>query len=241
MREKIIDFHSHILPEVDDGSSSLEESIAMLRLVADQGIRHVVATPHFYAQHDTAEGFVARRAEAELRLREEMKKHKGLPKLSIGAEVHFFRGISQAALLQELTIDGKKCTLIEMPHTVWTDGMYQELERIYTERGIVPIIAHVDRYFGRFRTYGIPERWADLPVLVQANGSFFCHRSTAPRALRMLQRQQIHLLGSDCHNTYSRVPNLGRALDVICKQADASVLSHICAAQEIVFNETHIY
>lgn len=45
----IMDFHSHILPGIDDGSASLEESIAMLRMEAEQGITHVIATPHFYA------------------------------------------------------------------------------------------------------------------------------------------------------------------------------------------------
>ena len=103
----IIDFHTHILPEVDDGSDSLETSIAMLRAEASQGIRRVVATPHFYAQHDTPERFLARRTEAELRLREEMAKHPGLPELSIGAEVYYFPGVSNSDILSALTIDKK--------------------------------------------------------------------------------------------------------------------------------------
>ena len=52
----MVDFHSHILPGIDDGSASLEESIELLKREAEQGINHVVATPHFYAQHDTPAG-----------------------------------------------------------------------------------------------------------------------------------------------------------------------------------------
>ena len=84
---QIIDFHSHILPEIDDGSASVEQSIEMLRMEAEQGIGHVIATPHFYAKYDTPKNFLEKRNEAEARLREEMAKHEGLPHLSVGAEV----------------------------------------------------------------------------------------------------------------------------------------------------------
>ena len=60
---QVIDFHSHILPGIDDGSKNVEESLQMLRMMAKQGITHVVATPHFYPQHDTPESFLKRRAD----------------------------------------------------------------------------------------------------------------------------------------------------------------------------------
>ena len=142
----IVDFHSHILPQIDDGSASIEESIAMLRLEAEQGIHHVVATPHFYAQHDSMEEFLARRAESEMRLREELEKHKDLPDITVGAEVYFFRGISESDVLQKLTIGKSPYCLIEMPMATWTDSMYRELENIYTYHGLTPILAHIERY-----------------------------------------------------------------------------------------------
>ena len=214
----LVDFHSHLLPNVDDGSKSLEESIALLRMEAEQGIRHVVATPHFYPQHDTPERFLRRRAEAEQRLREEMEKYTGLPEVHIGAEVYFFNGISKADAISALTIDDKRCILIEMPYAPWTDAMYHELEGIYTKRGLIPIVAHLDRYIGRFRTFGIPQRLRELPVYVQANADFFLERRTGAKALRMLKDETIHLLGSDCHNLTSRKPNLGMAAERIEKK-----------------------
>ena len=83
----IIDFHSHILPGIDDGSQSVEESIALLRKEAEQGVTQVIATPHFYPRYDAPEQFLKRRSEAEAALREEMSKHSGLPQLFVGAEV----------------------------------------------------------------------------------------------------------------------------------------------------------
>ena len=237
MMAGIIDFHSHILPDMDDGSQSVEESIALLRKEAEQGIAHVVATPHFYPQYDTPESFLRRRAEAEAILREEMEKHTGLPKLSVGAEVYYFHGISDSEAILPLTIDQKRCILIEMPTAPWTDKMFRELEGLYTKQNLLPVVAHVERYLGKFRTYGILKRLAELPVLVQANAEFFLEKTTESRALRMLQKDQIQLLGSDCHNLTSRSPNLKDALAVIEQRLGKRPIQAICEWQRQVFAE----
>jgi len=221
------DFHTHILPGVDDGSKSLKESIALLQIEAEQGIGRVVATPHFYPQHDSPERFLRRRAAAEARLREELEKHASFPELIIGAEVYYFHGISDSDVLSELTIGDGRCILIEMPHAPWTDSMYRELENIYAKRELIPVVAHLDRYIGPFHTYGIPRRLAELPVMVQANADFFLDRFTASMAIRMLKEDRIHLLGSDCHNLKSRKPNLQEALTIIRRKLGAEAISRV--------------
>lgn len=231
-----IDFHSHILPGIDDGSASVEESLRMLRLEAEQGITHVVATPHFYPQHDSPTAFLKRRDEAERLLRKAMEGRSDLPEIFVGAEVYYFSGMSNSDILPQLTILGKSCMLIEMPQVPWTESMYRELEQIWLKWGITPIIAHLDRYIGPFRTHGIPERLAELPVLVQANASFFQHRSTASMALRMLRSGQIHLLGSDCHNMESRKPDLGAAVALIQKRAGEASLDRVWECGRIILD-----
>ena len=233
---RIIDFHSHILPGVDDGSASLEETITLLQMEASQGVSHVVATPHFYPQHDSPERFLERRANAEQILREMLEKHPELPGVTMGAEVYFYHGISNSDAISELTIGKKRCILIEMPGAPWTESMYRELEALYVKRGFVPIIAHLDRYIGRFHTFGIPKRLEELPVMVQANAEFFLHRSTSAMALRMLKRGRIHLLGSDCHNLTSRKPNLGEATDLIRKRLGEEALDGIASWGEAALN-----
>lgn len=229
-----VDFHSHILPEMDDGSASVEESLAMLRLSAEQGIRHVVATPHFYAHRDTLDRFLEARDRSEAVLREEMKKCNGLPRLHMGAEVLFFRGISECDFLHKLTISGKRCILIELPPAPWPEEIYRELAQIRLKQGITPVIAHIDRYVGPFRNREIPKRLAQLPVLVQANGAFFLQRSTASMAMKLLQADQIQLLGSDCHNMSQRKPNLGPALQRIVRKLDRDVLSRMHSYEEML-------
>ena len=230
----LIDFHSHILPLIDDGSKSLEMSIEMLRLEAEQGIEHVVATPHFYPQHDNPESFLKRRTEAEIALRDKMKEHENLPNLHIGAEVYYFSGISDSDVISQLTIDQNRYILIEMPMSSWTEAMYRDLEGIYTKRGLVPIIAHIDRYVGRFRNRDIPKRLSQLPVLVQANAEFFLERKSASMALKMLKKDEIHLLGSDCHNLTSRKPNLKEAWDLVNRKLNGDVIERIIFCQKNV-------
>lgn len=79
-------------------------------------------------------------------------------------------------------------------------------------------------------TYGIPQRLEELPVLVQANAGFFLRAGTRAWALRMLERDQIQLLGSDCHNLSSRPPNLDKALRVIGRHLPAAGLVAVTAA-----------
>lgn len=232
----VTDFHSHILPGIDDGSASVEESIALLRMEAEQGVEHVVATPHFYPNHQSPEVFLEKRGQAEALLRQEMQKHEGLPRLSVGAEVYFFHGMSQSDCIRLLTIEQKSFILLEMPEYAWTDSMYREVADIYSQQGITPIIAHVDRYLSLLHGNQIPQRLETLPVMVQANASFFLRRSTVGKACRMLKRGQIHLLGSDCHNLTSRTPNLENAVSCIQKRLGSDALAWIQHHEASVFS-----
>lgn len=230
----IVDFHSHILPGVDDGSASVEQSIAMLQMEAEQGIQTVIATPHFYAQHDKPEHFLQKRAEAERRLRDEMARHSDMPELEIGAEVYYFNGISDSDVLSQLTIGKKRFILIEMPMAPWSERIFRELESIWIKQGLMPIVAHIDRYIAPFQTFGIPKRLESLPVMVQANASFFVEKATRRMAFRMLRQGKIHLLGSDCHDLKERKPNLGEAVQLIRRQFGPDMIAYLNAHEDEV-------
>ena len=229
--EKLIDFHSHILPGMDDGSASAEMSAAMLRMELAQGIPQVLLTPHFYPWKEDPASFLRRRAEAETVLRRELESRGEMPRISLGAEVAYFQGISESETVGKLAVEGSSCILIEMPAPPWPESAYKELEQIWLDWGIIPVIAHIDRYVSPFRTHGIPDRLAGLPVLVQANASFFLSMRTAGQAMRMLRKDQIHLLGSDCHNLTNRKPNLGDAAERIREKLGEKALARICEYQ----------
>lgn len=231
----ITDFHSHILPAIDDGSKNIEESLEMLRCMSEQGIRRVVATPHFYADRDRPENFLCRRKRALDEVLAVIDELDGIPEILLGAEVAYFHGMSESRALQDLVIEGTQAILVEMPMGRWSPTMYAELERIQRVQGLVPIVAHVDRYLGRFRDYGIPDALGELPVLVQANASFFLHRESTRKALKLLERDQVHVLGSDAHNLTTRRPNLGQAMDAIESGLGHQALERIAGWQAQIF------
>ena len=71
----MLDFHTHLLPGIDDGSQSVDESIQMLECMQMQGVEQVVATPHFYANHESVEDFLARRNAALQSLKDRLQTH----------------------------------------------------------------------------------------------------------------------------------------------------------------------
>lgn len=208
----IADMHTHVLPAIDDGSPDLETSIRMLEEMGRQGITRVAATPHFYPNHDSPERFLARREEAAKALK---AAWQGELDLRLGAEVYYFEGISDCDALEELTIAGTDLLLVEMPPAPWPERAFQQLLEIRRKRGLIPVIAHLDRYITPLRSHGIPDRLAKMPVLVQINAGSLLHPFSRSMVLKWLRKGQVHLLGSDCHSMGSRKPDLADAWKVI--------------------------
>lgn len=203
----MIDIHSHVLPGIDDGSKNVEESLAMLRSCAQQGIGCVAATPHFYPMENSPERFLERREAAAERLRSVWEP--GLPKLLLGAEVYYFTGISQAEELDALCLGGT-LLLLEMPFCPWTDRMTAEVIALREQRGLHVVLAHIERYF-RWQPKRLWEELLDRGLLMQCNAGFFLDWRTKGKARKMLSEGRIHLLGSDAHNMTSRPPRMGEA------------------------------
>ena len=138
----MIDWHTHILPGMDDGSRDPAESLAMLEALASQGIRTVIATPHFYANDESLATFLERRQQAMDRLQ---AAGVSKPRILLGAEVRYYQGISRLEGLKELRIRGSKLLLLEMPMTKWTQSMVRELIEMAGRSSIRIVLAHVER------------------------------------------------------------------------------------------------
>ncbi len=225
------DFHSHLLPGMDDGSDSVSTSIRMLDMWRRQGIGQVIATPHFYAEHTTPERFLRRRDHARDALMEALAGQTDVPKLRFGAEVRFFDGISGAEALPSLCLEGTRLLLLEMPFVRWTERMLGEVEEIRM-RGIRPVIAHLERYID-FNPQKLLRRLMETDVFIQCNAEFFLSRRTSRKAMRMLGEDWIHFLGSDAHNTTSRPPNLGDALALIEKKLGRRAIDRLLDLEKL--------
>ena len=232
----IVDFHSHILPGMDDGSSCPEESLEMLRSMRQQGVTRVAATPHFYPREEHPESFLQRRSEAMLRLRQALPDRDDSEVL-LGAEISYFEGLRNCLALKSLVLEKAGVFLVEMPFDRWVERMISDVLLLADRIGSTPMLAHIDRY---------PLHRAEMNWLldyvrnggaIQANADSFLHWKTARRSFHLLQQGMIHVLGSDAHNMTSRPPRIGSAFDRIMSREGNAVVNTILLHQDDCFSE----
>ena len=209
----MIDFHTHILPGMDDGAADAAESLEMLRTSFEQGVDTVFATSHFYADEEDPASFLRRRDAAFRVLREayaNVKEDFGpIPTILPGAEILYFPGMADCEELKPLALGTTGLLLIEPPVAPFSSTMLDEIEAVESHLGLVPVIAHLDRYCRLLNDFTLFDRLSQRRVLIQVNGSFFLHRQTERFALEMLEEEMFQFLGSDCHNVTTRPPCLG--------------------------------
>lgn len=230
----MIDFHSHFLPGIDDGSDSISLSLTMLNAWCSQGIETVCATPHFYAERNNPQRFLTRRQAAYDSVREAMTKYSPSnggtwPDILLGSEVHFFDGISRFEGLHELCLEGTNLLLLEMPFRTWTSRMIDEVGIISSSTGLMPVAAHIERYLDQPRS--LVKAFLNLDIYFQSNAEFFLERRTTRQALKMLKKGVVTFLGSDAHNMANRAVNIGPALEIIGKSLGDDFVNSLAGRQ----------
>ena len=225
----IIDFHSHILPAIDDGSHDQQETIKMLSMMAEQQVDCVIATPHLYPDRMNVADFLKKRDQAyELIL---SHKEKEWPLIKCGAELAFFREIGKSGDLKKLCIGDTNLLLIEMPFRTWTEQDLRELDCIIN-KGITPILAHVERYYPYQRDRYVFYSILQLPLYIQINAEAFSTFKTRRIVDKILDCGKIILLGSDCHGTNRRTPNLSVGRNALRKKYGEEFLMEVDALGE---------
>ena len=235
----VIDFHSHILPGIDDGSKDLATTLEMLRLSAGQGVDVVAATPHFYAWRDRVGRFLERRQAAWEALSSVLTPE--LPRIVLGAEVAFFQGISKAEQVRELTLQGTNVLLLEMPFQTWSDSDLEEVEALTERCGLRVVLAHLERYYGLPGNKKMIAELLQLPVTVQVNAEGLLDWRMRGKLVRMFRSGQAQLLGSDCHGIHHRTPKLGPGRDMLQKKLGQGILTKIDEAGAQLLPEGVLY
>lgn len=220
----MIDIHTHILPKMDDGSTSPAETAEMLKLLRQQGVEVVAATPHFYGNRETPEQFLRRR---EASFRQVAHSGEDLPQILFGAEIAYFAGVGCCEELIPMQLGNSRLLLVEMPFCAWTDRMINEICDIPEMLGLIPVLAHIDRYRNKKQFPKYCQQLKEQGVYFQCNANMFEGALDRRWALKQLQQGYIHFLGSDCHNLTSRAPNLELAAQAISKKLGDDTLAQL--------------
>ena len=205
----MVDIHCHILPNVDDGSRSWEMTAEMCRVAAADGIRHIVATPHY--NHE----FSYDRQRYETMLFELREASNGRVEFSVGCDFHFSYENIMDALENptRYTINGTRYLLIEFSDYGIPPNINEHIF-LLTSRGLVPIITHPERNPLLVRR---PKRILDLidaGALVQLTAdSITGFWGTQAKSVSewLLEQGAVHVVASDAHDSRHRRPVLSQA------------------------------
>ncbi len=219
----MVDIHSHILWDLDDGSKTREMSIEMLQMAAEAGTTDIVATPHANFEYRFDAGVVRERI-AEL-----AEATGGRPRIHRGCDFHLsFENIEDALQTPtRYTINDGPYMLVEFPDFS-ISHMGQVLQALL-DKGLIPILTHPER---QMQLREIPAElleWIRMGCLVQVTGDSLLGRfgkRSADSAWKMVQGGMAHFVASDAHGTTDRTTRLDKAFAAVTETAGAA-----CAAR----------
>lgn len=197
----MIDFHTHILHRMDDGSSSVEMSVQMLESIYKSGTDAVVLSSHYYPRDEKKlDEFLEKRDRHYEELKKACEGHT-VPYMRLAAEVNMHSDFSKFERLKELCIEDTNYMLVEMPMSKWEDWMYECLHSLKV-KGIKPIMAHIDRYlhFSKEELNALDE----IKPLYQVNAESFASFKKRKKLLELFYEDKLHVIGSDMHDMEKR-------------------------------------
>ncbi|WP_434938283.1 tyrosine-protein phosphatase [Shewanella sp. HL-SH8] len=220
----MFDLHCHILPGIDDGAKSIDEALALLELAEQQGITHMVATPHIHL--GVFDNNISTITAAFELLQQEYALRGGKVNIRAAAEVRICPEIMFFIERQQLPFIGKfadkDVLLLELPSSHITPGTDKLISWLLS-KNVLPMIAHPER---NRELQAHPERielFARLGCLFQLTGaSLLGDMSDAAKSLaeKWIIEKRYTIVASDCHSVNRRPPKLAQAWQRVCELTD---------------------
>lgn len=240
----MIDIHTHILSDIDDGADTLETSLMMCAAAFESGTTAILATPHFM------EGNYERACKK--RVYEEVKKlndvlslqnNRSCPKIYPGCEALISLELPELLASGECaTMNASQYLLVELPMSSiphYTDEVFYEIQL----QGITPVLAHPERYSDIISDPKCINHFLDKGILVQINSGSLTGRmgkSVQQTALSLLNQRAVHFVSTDAHNMRSRKPRMKKAYDIVMKHfgKDNAELLFKINAENLIHNNS---
>jgi protein-tyrosine phosphatase len=200
----MIDIHCHLLPGIDDGATSWEITLEMCRMAREDGIRHIVATPHAnftYTYNRTS----------HQALLDELRQRLPEMSFSLGCDFHLsYENVEDAMKHPErYAIGNTRYMLVELSdYSIF--GVTQQLYALQTA-GLIPILTHPERNPLVLANPAVLDEYAAGGCLIQITASAltgFWGKPPQKLAETLLRNRMVHFLASDAHSNKNRVPNL---------------------------------
>ncbi len=234
----MIDFHSHILPHIDDGARNVQISLDMLADSYRQGVRTVVATPHcLISSEDDIDIFLKKRQDSYEELIDAMAQdNRDFPDIILGCEVQISRSVTNFEKMRRLCISNTNYILIEMPYKKWTEDCYDYLYELII-KDMNPIIAHIERYMSKRKEF---YNLYSLDLIYQVNADSFLSPFLKKFLPDLFTIGNIQLLGSDMHNMSKRSSRMEEAKNRIIKSYGNERFDQLMKNAELVLKNEKI-
>lgn len=228
------DIHSHLLPCVDDGSGSLEESLALLKALKEQGVTALALTPHFYPSQQSFEEFFEDVSVAFEQLKNAIAKEEELPELFLGCELLYCRGVLGSDLIRRFCISNSDYLLLELTEFDIDEHLFDEIINLKNS-GIIPIIAHPERYY-RSKNYHKFLKFIEKEnLIIQLNAPSFLHKKYKGALKKLLKLPVPVLLASDTHSVSRRPPLISEALTMMIDMLGRGRCKKILEASNLIY------
>ena len=240
----VIDTHVHILPGIDDGPSTIQESLALAQQLVQEGVRMAVATPHYNDEFPQRSAQEIQACVQELQ--QQLDLHTINLQLFVGHEVLIKPGLVEDIQMGRLaTLNRSRYLLLEL----WNGAWIPETERtIFNLRahGYIPIIAHPERH------YAIQQDAMNLAKLIRMGalaqitiGSLIGMQGKTARhcAETLLKKKLVHCLASDAHGAHRRSPHILEGLNHAQKLLGRERVEHMVGVvpSMILRNELYLH
>ncbi|HUG68491.1 MAG TPA: CpsB/CapC family capsule biosynthesis tyrosine phosphatase [Pirellulaceae bacterium] len=238
--ETFVDIHCHLVPGIDDGAKSWQESLAMARMAVADGIETIVVTPHQLGGYAHNSGEMIRQRTAELQ--RELDAHDILLRVLPGADVRIDNGMIEGLKNGSvLTLgDHGRHVLLELPHE-----MYFPLEPVLddlTRAGMVGILSHPERNQGLLKQPALIESLVDYGCLMQVTAGSLTGTfgpNSQDMAEWMLGEGLVHFISTDAHGPRARRPLLGRAFQRAAEMAGEETAIALCCGNPAAVASGH--
>lgn len=216
---RYIDIHAHVLPNMDDGSRSLRQSISMLRMACEEGIRLMIATPHNMPGKGCPAAELIRAGVERLM---EVAVQEDLPiEIICGTEYYYREEVLELLEAEQgITLGNSDCVLVEFDPMVERVYFCNALRDILGT-GYRPIVAHVERYGKVLEDISLLHDLKKMGILLQVNAMSVTGengRQTKKAVRKLLKETLVDFVATDAHSDGRRAPYMAKCAEVLYRK-----------------------